>query len=412
MRRPTILFLNRVYPPVRGATGRVARDLATSFARENWHVTVISAGPKSDELRDHNVSVMRVRGPARVRGTLSNLFIWVKMLIAGLRAPSQDIIVTMTDPPLTVVMGMILAKFKKSQHIHWCHDLYPDVIPALGFNMPQFIMRTLKKLRVQAMKSCEKIIVCGRCMKERLEEDGIEAHKIIVIPNWPDLELTDDEVMDIHGVTYHDVDPAIARPFDSQLQQNQKFRVLYSGNLGLAHPVHTILKAAEILDPQSKDIEFVFVGEGERFDYIAKFRAQKALHNIRLLPFQPVARLRETLESGDVHLVTMKEEAAGMVVPSKLYSALAVARPTIFIGPLDSEVSKVIMEHESGLIVAPGDHENLVKAILHFRHDGDAWFAAHMGAVNARDKFTPKESIRKWRIQAEETVQSKERRSA
>lgn len=396
MRRPTILFMNRVYPPVRGATGRVLQDLAMSFAREGWHVTVISSGEKAGEERQDGVRILRVKGAVRPRGTLAYLWIWVKMLFLALRLKGRHILVTMTDPPLLIVAGQIVAKLKKSRHINWCQDLYPDVMSALGFRMPEFLMRWFKRLRIKAMKRCDKVIVCGRCMVKHLTLEGIEAQKIAMVANWPDMELTDPEMVDVNGTPYQESDSDIVRPFEKQVKIEQRFRVLYAGNMGLAHPIDTILAAAEIFEEKGSDIEFVFVGDGARFDYIASVRSEKCLDNIRLLPFQPASNLRELMESGDVHLITMKEEAAGLLVPCKLYSALAVARPCVFVGPVQSEVAKVIQDFSTGLVVATDDVENLVNAIQHFRESGEAWFEAHRGAVRAREVFTPQKSIEAW----------------
>ena len=388
--------MNRVYPPVRGATGRVLQDLAVAFAREGWHVTIVSSGPKAGEERLNGVRILRVKGPERPEGTFSYLWVWIKMFLLALRLKGRHILVTMTDPPMLIVAGHMVAKFKRGRHIHWCQDLYPDVMPALDMHMPALLMRWFKRLRIKAMKRCDKIIVCGRCMVKNLTREGLDTQKITMVANWPDMELTDPEMVAATGIPYQELDSDIVRPFEKQVKIKQRFRVLYAGNMGRAHPIETILSAAEIFEERGSDIEFVFVGDGARFDYIAEVRAKKCLDNIRLLPFQPTSRLREIMESGDVHLITLKEEAAGFVVPCKLYSALAVARPSIFVGPVHSEVAKVIRDFSTGLVVATDDVDNLVNAIQHFRESGEAWFEAHRGAVRAREVFTPQKSIEAW----------------
>ncbi len=386
---------------MRGATGRVLRDLAMSFVRNGWHVTVITAGEAAgDEFKD-GVRVIRVKASDRPRGLFSYLKIWLKMFYKAMTLPQRDVVVSLTDPPLTVVFGSMVARFKKSRHIHWCHDLFPDVLPALGMGMPDVFMSWLRKRRIGAMNSCDKIIVCGRCMEERLVYEGVPQDKIAFVPNWPDIELIDPEVSTEKIMHYVSNDPKISRPFEEQVKGEQRFRILYAGNLGLAHPTETLLKAAEYFQDKKSDIEFVFVGDGARFDDVSQYRTEKGLTNVRLLPFQPASRLREVLESGDVHVITMKEEAAGYVVPCKLYSAMAVARPSIFVGPVGSEVAKVITEHEAGLIVASDDVDNMIKAIKYFRHNAQGWFDAHRGATQARDKFRPEKSMKQWRIQAE-----------
>src|SRR5690606_32983651 len=133
--------------------------------------------------------------------------------------------------------------------------------------------------------------------------------------------------------------------------------------------------------------EFVFVGDGSRYDDLARERTRRGLDNIRLMPYQPPARLREIMESGDVHLVSVKEEAAGFLVPSKLYSALAVGRPCVFIGPAQSEAAKVISDFKAGIVLPQGDAQALAEAIKTLRMNGQAWFEAQAGAASAGQIF-------------------------
>lgn len=404
--------MNRVYPPVRGATGRVLRDLAKSFAREGWHVTIITTGPKASKERDGGIRIIRVKAPERPRGSFAYFIIWLKMFLVALRLKGRHLLVTMSDPPLIVVAGKIVARFKKSRHINWCHDLYPDVIPALGIEMPGYLMSFFKKQSRKAMESCDKVIVTGRCMAKHLTYEGLNPKQITTIPNWPDIEILESpEPKDGEGQFFTVPTVNGARPYNELLKEKQKFRVLYAGNIGMAHPIEPILGAAEILEEEAADIEFVFVGDGEKFDYIAKERADRGLENIRLLPYQPAERLREVMESGDVHLVSMREEAAGFVVPSKLYTALAVARPCIFIGPVQSETAKVIKDFQTGKIVPQNDPRALADAIKHYRMSGQEWFAAHGGAARAREVFTPAGSIEAWMERAWDSVQEDLRKS-
>ena len=391
--KPTILFMNRVYPPVRGATGRILRDLAQAFVGAGWDVTVISSGENAGEEIEGGVRIIRVKSSDRPRSSMAYMLIWVKMLIAALRLAPHNVLVTLSDPPIIIVAGRIIARVKKCSHINWCQDLYPDILPALDIKMPIFLMKWFRAHRIKAMKSCDKIIVVGRCMTKRLVLEGINAQKIAMIANWPNLELIDPQSSDNSGIAYRKHDEKTARPFEKQFKNNKCFQVLYAGNIGMAHPIDIVLDAAKLLEEQGSDIEFVFIGEGVRFDYIAQRRAQMCLDNLRLLPYQPAPHLRDVMEAGDIHLITLDKAVSGFMVPCKMYSALAVARPSIFVGPKSSEVAKVINDYGAGLVVDNNDAENLVAAILHFREDQDAWYKAHNGAIHAREAFTPNASI-------------------
>lgn len=407
MKKPSVLFINRVYPPLRGATGRVLRDLARGFAKAGWEVTVITTGPESREDIEGKLRVIRVKAPMTRKTVTAYTIVWFKLLFRAMRVKRTDLIVTMTDPPLFVIAGGILRRFKKARHIHWCQDMFPDLFPALGVGFSKPLMRFFEKSSRRAMKKCDKVVTIGRCMGQRLKEAGLVANKIAIIPNWPDYELLNGDGRK-KAVRKRKVKKGgkNIRPFDQQLKDGheKKFRVLYSGNLGLAHPVDTIIEAAEILADTHPDIEFVFVGHGANVDRLSAERARRRLENIRFLPFQPASRLKELMESGDIHLISMKHEAAGMLVPCKLYSALAVERPCVLIGPEDSETAQVLQDFEAGSVVPQGQAEKLADIIRQYRTDSDVWFKAYEGAGKAGRLFVPEESISAWVERAQSVI--------
>lgn len=395
--RPSILFINRVYPPERGATGRMLRDLAKYFSRNGWQVQILTTGPRALRELDGAVKVTRVKGPEKPRMGFGYIGVWLKLLFALRRLPKADVVVSMTDPPLACGIGVVAASRMKARHVHWCQDVYPDILPALGLRLPSFAMRFFKALSMRWMKRADKVIAIGRCMGKYLSENGVPAKRISVIPNWPDMELTDGGNALTDG-NRHNVPSTVesAKPYSEQIKTDQKFRILYAGNIGLAHPMQTILEATKSLNQTNPEIEFVFVGEGPRFNRISSYRAEHGLENIRLLPYQPNSRLREVMESGDVHIISMAHQATGLMVPSKLYSALSVHRPVLFVGPARTEIYKVLRDFQAGDAVEQGDVAALIDTILKYRNDGEAWFAAHEGAKKASEVFTPTDSMQAW----------------
>jgi glycosyltransferase involved in cell wall biosynthesis len=399
MPKPSILFINRVYMPDRGASGRMLRDLAQGFASQGWDVSVLTTGRRSGQEKDGEVTLHRVKAKIGRKTMFAYFNAWTRLLIKGMRLPRHDLVVTMTDPPMLVVAGAMIASRKKSQHLHWCQDLYPELLPVLGYDLPEWANEFLTKLSRRAMKKCERVIVVGRCMARALIHRGLDARTISVIPNWPDRELADGYEAAAETPTMH---PMMQSPPGKAPQNlfrdanDMKFRVLYAGTLGRAHPVETVLGAAQILQKTHRDIEFVFVGNGPQFERLAAERVRRGLDNIKLLPWQPNSSLRALMQSGDVHLVTMRHDAAGLLVPCKLYSALAAGRPCILVGPEHSEAGKVLLDFNAGTVVPQGDAQLLAATIQRFREDGEVWFAAQYGSSQAGSLFLAAESIRAW----------------
>lgn len=405
MTTPSVLFINRVYPPGRGATGRILRDLAESFAAQGWSVTVLTGGKDlPNEAGNPNITIRRIGKARKPRGAFGYVWIWLRLLIAALGQKRHDLVVTMTDPPMLVVAGRIVASIKKSHHIHWCQDLYPDLFPVAGIKLPRFIMKFLRRLSRKSMKKCDKVITIGRCMMRQLTHTGVETMRVSFVPNWPEAEI---------------LDPAYARGqmpipvrhrFNGAKQDlirddSPKFRVLYAGSIGRIHPIKPLIEAAERLKNRP-EIEFVFVGDSPGHERLARERDKRGLENIKFLPWQPAQSLRALMESGDIHLISAREGTAGLLVPCKFYAALAVGRPSVYIGPLETEIPRVMEEYGAGTAVAAGNAAALADAILLYRDDPAAWFAAQEGAIRAGAIYVPQNSMSAWIERAEKVVSS------
>lgn len=413
MRRPSVTFINRVYTPDRGASGRLLRDLAVRFSRAGWQVNVITTGKSAAKQYDGAIRVIRVKGPDKPKGSFSYGLIWLKMMFVALRQKSPNLVVTQSDPPLLAILGQIISLLKGAHHIHWCHDVYPELFSPLDIKFPKFILKSMCYLNSAALKKADQIVVIGRCMAQYFLSQGFDEKKIVTIQNWSNGELNRDQaqrpsIKNHKGLAPEKLSYDCAKPFTEQLKEQPKFRVLYAGNIGLAHPLDTILDAAEILSGEHPEIEFVFVGDGPRFDMVLRERLRRRINNIRLMPYQPPANLRSIMESGDLHLVSLKNEAEGFAVPCKIYSAFAVQRPCVFVGPSGSEAAKAITDFNAGTVVEHGKATDLAACIKGYRLDGDLWFAAQKGAAEAGIFYAPDKFINAWLALAGQVVQGDE----
>jgi len=137
----------------------------------------------------------------------------------------------------------------------------------------------------------------------------------------------------------------------------------YSGNLGLSHDLGTIVRAADQANARA-DFQIRFAGNGKAKKSLYDLAARLELTNIGFYPPASLQKLPAMLRKGDVHFVAQNHETEGLVVPSKVYGIMAVGRPTIFIGPHDSEVGMLIRESKSGFVVSPGDVIRTANAIV------------------------------------------------
>jgi len=146
------------------------------------------------------------------------------------------------------------------------------------------------------------------------------------------------------------------------------------------------------------DVVFLFVGGGSRLVQVEGEKAKGGLDNVALLPFQPAARLGQTLSAGDVQFISLRPGFEGVVVPSKAYGAMAAGRPLLYLGGPRGEIAREIEEHDLGTVVEPGDVAGLAKAIEEYMANPDV--AARQGANAARVSRGPlgvDEALTAWR---------------
>jgi glycosyltransferase involved in cell wall biosynthesis len=81
-------------------------------------------------------------------------------------------------------------------------------------------------------------------------------------------------------------------------------------------------------------------------------------------PYQPRERLSDSLSAPDVHLISLKPNLEGLIVPSKYYGIAAAGRPAIFVGNPDGELARIIRDSDTGFVIRDGDGAGLAEAIL------------------------------------------------
>lgn len=351
--------------------------LAEGLAGRGWEVGVLAtrdgSGGGDGEVRGVRITRTGVVFSKRsVALRAAGYAVMIPALVLGaLRMKRHDVVVTMTDPPMLAVAGPVVARFKGCRTIHWAQDLYPEVAEALGvLPVGGLVARGLRRVSTSALAGHDAVVAIGRCMAGRLAERGLEGSRIHVVPNWsPPLEAGGRS----------------GNGFRMRHGLEGEFVVMYSGNMGMAHDFDGMLGAAAML--RGRRVVFLMVGGGPRRAEIEARAARAGLGNVRFLSPRPREELAESLSAADAHLVTMRGEVSGLVVPSKYYGVVAAGRPCIFAGPRECEVARAIVEEGTGVVVAPGDAAQLAGAVLDWMGDE----AAHAGVcrrarvVAARD---------------------------
>lgn len=327
----SVLIINRVAPPARGATGRYLVDLADGFAQAGWRVRTLTAAG-------------RCRRAA-----------FAKLALSALRLPRHDLVVTMTDPPFLPLLGPPLAALWGARLLHWCQDLYPLLFPVLGHPLPAGLAGPAEAAMRAALRRHDAVAAIGRCMAGRLVGLGVPPGHVVVVPNWAPVPIRPD--------------PEGSRRLRAELGLEGRFVVSYAGTFGLAHPMEDVLEAATLLAGREPGIAWLLSGEGAGLAALGRGLAARPLPTVRLLPWQPEVHLPALLGAADLHLAVMAPAAEGLLVPCKVAGALAAGRPCLLVGPEGGEAARLLRETEAGVVVPPGDPRTLAGAVLSFARD-------------------------------------------
>ncbi|MDX8411850.1 MAG: glycosyltransferase family 4 protein [Mariprofundaceae bacterium] len=377
----SVLFINRVYPPDTGATGQLLAELATGMAAIGIKVTVVTSKSTAESLKREiidDVAVERVGGVSVSRSNhwrraLAYLSLYPLLMWRVMCLPRHGVIVTMTDPPMQLLLGPVLGWFRKARLVHWAQDVYPELAEELGVIKKNGVLATLlRALATWALQQHDAVICIGQCMKHRMIERGIEEKCVHVIPNWADVKM---------------IRPSQENFFSEKHGLNGQQIVMYSGNMGLAHPFEAVLDAAENLAVTHSNGRFVFIGDGPKQGWLARKARARQLENLVFLPFQDKNSLSGSLGAADIHLACMDESLLGLMVPSKVYGIMAAGKPCIFIGPKDCEAAKLIQEHQCGAVVPQQDGRRIAAIIRHWLTEDDSRKQAGRNARKAAEEF-------------------------
>ena len=153
-----------------------------------------------------------------------------------------------------------------------------------------------------------------------------------------------------------------AKFFSAEHGLENRFVILYAGNIGLTQGFETIIEAARRLE-SVPEVCFVIIGDGTRRDWLEEQLLHARTSNVILLPYQPRSNVPQIYATSDVCLVPLKRGTAQETFPSKIYSIMAAGRPVIASVDPDSELAWVVERAECGWVVPPDDAEALATAI-------------------------------------------------
>ncbi|WP_405350992.1 WcaI family glycosyltransferase [Nonlabens sp. Asnod3-H03] len=211
----------------------------------------------------------------------------------------------------------------------------------------KLIFKYLFGLEKRILNKANTISTISHNMIAKLESKTSQSH--YYLPNWIDENQVNPETAKQHSYLRSD-----------------KFKLLYSGNVGDKQDWDFFSAFAKALPQQHYDI--IIVGAGAKYQQLKDTTNQENIHFYDPVPFE---ELSDLLCSADSHFLFQKTEVLDTVMPSKLLGMMASKKPSLVLGNAKSEVKQVMELANAGCYLNTANVETAVNQLENWRLNQD-----------------------------------------
>lgn len=257
-----------------------------------------------------------------------------------------DAIFVYEPSPITVALPAILLRaLGRGPVLLWVLDLWPESVAAASGLRSPLALGALSRLVRFIYRRCDLVLVQSRGFVERVQVLGASPAKVRYLPGWAE------------EVFFQPPPDMPIAPLPAG------FRIVFTGNVGVAQDFPIILEAAARLEARA-EIQWIVIGDGRMAQWVRSEAAARGLADrVHLLGSFPVEHMPALCAQADCLLVTLKGEPIfALTIPAKIQAYLACGRPVI--GMLDGEGARVIEEAGAGFVGPAGDSAALAKNVL------------------------------------------------
>lgn len=403
-----ILIFAHYYIPDTASTGQILKDQAEGMLEE-FDVTVICVVPSySGTIEDNyklqkyyfeelnHVKIIRVRVPefnktskvSRVKNILAYFF---GALGASRMAGRQDYVFSISQPPILGGLLGVFGKWQKRAKMIYCiQDFNPEQIMAVGYFKNKPLLRIAMAVDKFSCKRSDLIITVGHDLAETLRNrfKGRKVPRHTIINNW----------IDEHQIYPLESSDGNVAAFKRKYGLEDKFVIMYSGNIGLYYDLENIIKViGRFRDAKTKagrKVEFVFVGDGSMRENLVGYTEKNGMDNVAFIPYQEKENLIYSLNAGDVHWCVNSKGIKGVSCPSKIYGIMAAGKPILGVLEEGTEARSLIEKCGCGRCCEPSRYEEIGE-LIRWYIDGDSDMGNQLKEMGMRGRKYLEENLTK-----------------
>lgn len=318
-------------PPDFGAVGQYALLDARRRAAAGEEVVLAglsSTGGSIEEeaLGSGRLKIVRLQAESYDRADFKKRALWtVRTNLRLVRAVRRELrradeVLFTGSPPFLIHLLVPLNLLLRKRLTYRITDFHPECLMAEMGRPPRWL-RLFHHWTVALRRRVDRFEALGEDARERLLAIGIPPERIVV---------------------RRDASPVAIPPGTPPLPVPEELRgrkvLLYSGNLGVAHDHETFVEGYRRHHRQGSGRVALWLNAvGAKADRLEELLRTESLPVYRSRPV-PLEQLPRLLVTPDAHLLTLRDEFVGYVLPSKVYGAIASGRPVLYVGSERSDV--------------------------------------------------------------------------
>jgi glycosyltransferase involved in cell wall biosynthesis len=372
---------NREELPLRKVTiinqdsGYLTIDMANAMAKEGLQLSLFAGRlVERNNTLDTTIKVSRIIRYVR-SSKFSRLLTWGTaflqiLLIVKLRH-RKDHLFIISNPPFTIFLPLLC----RNRYSLMVFDIYPEAIVQSGFlSSDSFMVRSWRKANQKIFSRAINVFTLTDGMANTIRQYN-RSNKINVIPVWSDNE-------------FFKPLPKTSNPFVSKHKLQDKFVVLYSGNLGLTHNIGILPEIAAKI--KSQDIVFLIIGDIKRGRLLSEKIDKLGLSNCIILPLQPPEMMPFSFASADVALVMLAPGSSKLSIPSKTYNYMSAGLPLLCISESDSDLRDLVEKYDNGRWFSPDNVNGISEFLTLLSSDKELQQHYRLKSREASLDYTPK----------------------
>jgi hypothetical protein len=335
-----LVYLCDWLPPDFGAVGQYSLLFARERAAAGEDVTLgglsATAGSVEEEaIGTGRLRTVRLRSALYDKGDLRRRALWTARtnlsLVWRLRrdiARADEVLFT-GSPPFLIHLLVPLNLLLRRRLTYRITDFHPECLMAELKRVPA-PLRLFHRLTVSLRRRVHRFEVLGEDQRRRLLEIGIAPERIVLKRDPSPVEI-----------------PAGTPPLEIPAELRGYRILLYSGNFGVAHEHETFVEGYRRHHREERAgagrVALWLNATGSRADQVEEILRREGLpvHRSRPVPLDLLPRL---LVTPDAHLITLRDEFVGYVLPSKVHACILSGRTILFVGSDRSDVHLLCAE--------------------------------------------------------------------